>query len=346
MNDIKISVIMPVYNAGKYLKIAVDSLINQTYKNFKLWLIDDGSTDGSGKVCDDFAQNYDNIEVVHKKNGGICDARNVGLSYIEDGYVYFMDNDDVLDEHAFEIMNKALSEERFDVLTFGARLTNIEKSVTTSTIDRVLPDFTCVTKDDIKDALPKYFNSDMLLCVWDKLYRTQYLKTNNISFNSFFTHGGEDFDFNLNIIKTVPKIKNINSVLYNYYIRDTQSTYRKFNGNVYLHTLKNLNLTTEIIKQYELDMQNFIYVRFIEYRLRLIFMLCHSQCNMNKREKVEICKKNFSNDGYNIIFRSKALLDYLKLKGVSFKKKILVVACCYNMHALAVNIVMLWRKNG
>ncbi len=346
MSDIKISVVMPVYNAGKYLQTAVDSLIGQTCQNFKLWLVDDGSTDGSGKICDAYAGEYENIEVIHKENGGICDARNTGLSRVQSEYVYFMDNDDVLDARAFEVMNAALREESFDVLTFGARLTNIEKGVTTSTIDRVLEDFCCSSQEELQAVLPKLLEKEMLLCVWDKLYKTEFLKSNNICFDPFFTHGGEDFDFNLKILKSVPRIKNINAVLYHYFIRDTQSTYRKFNANVYLHTMKNLALTAQVIKQYALDMNGFLYERYIQYRLRLLFMLVHSRSEMNKRERISLCRKNFKNDGYDRAFRNKAIKHYFKLKNVSLQKKVLAAACCYNMCAVAVNIVLLWRKNG
>ena len=74
-----ISVIIPVYNAEKYLKQCVDSVLNQTYKNFEIILVNDGSADSSGKICDDYASRYDFIKVIHKQNGGASSARNEGL---------------------------------------------------------------------------------------------------------------------------------------------------------------------------------------------------------------------------------------------------------------------------
>ena len=80
MSEIKVSVIVPVYNVEKYLEECVNSLIGQTLKEIEILLIDDGSTDSSGEICDQYAQQYDNIRVIHKENGGLGDARNVGAS--------------------------------------------------------------------------------------------------------------------------------------------------------------------------------------------------------------------------------------------------------------------------
>ena len=84
-----ITVFMPVYNAEKYLKEAIDSILNQTFQNFELLIIDDGSTDESGKICDQYSEIDSRIHVIHKKNGGLSDARNVGLDYAVGEYIFF-----------------------------------------------------------------------------------------------------------------------------------------------------------------------------------------------------------------------------------------------------------------
>lgn len=96
-------IITPVYNVENYLERCVDSLVNQSYGNVKIVLIDDGSTDSSPKICDNYAERFENISVIHKKNGGLSDARNAGLSYcfensknIDDDYVTFVDSDDFI----------------------------------------------------------------------------------------------------------------------------------------------------------------------------------------------------------------------------------------------------------
>ena len=99
-----ISVIVPVYNVEKYLEKCVDSIINQTYKNLEIILVDDGATDNSGKMCDEFAKKDSRIKVIHKENGGLSDARNFGLDVATGKYIQFIDSDDYIDEDMLELL--------------------------------------------------------------------------------------------------------------------------------------------------------------------------------------------------------------------------------------------------
>lgn len=94
-----VSVIIPVYNTEKYLKKCVDSVRNQTYQNLEIWLVDDGSTDSSGAICDEYAQMDTRISVIHKANGGLSDARNAALDQISGEYIAFIDSDDWISEN-------------------------------------------------------------------------------------------------------------------------------------------------------------------------------------------------------------------------------------------------------
>ena len=93
-NNIKVSVIMPVYNSGEYLKTAVESILNQSLKEIELILVDDGSTDGSSERCDEYAAKDSRVVVIHQKNGGICNARNAALKIARGEYIGFSDHDD------------------------------------------------------------------------------------------------------------------------------------------------------------------------------------------------------------------------------------------------------------
>lgn len=96
-NDL-ISIVIPIYNVEKYLKRCVDSVINQTYKNLEIILVDDGSTDNCGKICDEYAKKDKRIKVIHKKNGGLSDARNAGIDVSKGRYLSFIDSDDFVDK--------------------------------------------------------------------------------------------------------------------------------------------------------------------------------------------------------------------------------------------------------
>ncbi len=106
MNDMDktVSVILPIYNVEKYLERAVESVSNQTYNNLEIILVDDGSTDSSGKICDDMSLRDNRIKVIHKQNGGLSDARNVGKRVAKGQYILFIDSDDFINEKMIEIL--------------------------------------------------------------------------------------------------------------------------------------------------------------------------------------------------------------------------------------------------
>lgn len=104
----KVTIIVPIYNVEKYLKEAIESTINQTYKNLEIILVDDGSTDNSGKICDEYTKIDNRIKVIHKNNGGLSDARNAGLDNATGKYIMFLDSDDFLEIDAVENMHKEI----------------------------------------------------------------------------------------------------------------------------------------------------------------------------------------------------------------------------------------------
>lgn len=106
--DSLITIVVPVYNVEKYLERCVRSLINQTYKNLEIILVDDGSTDNSGNLCDNYMKNDRRIKVIHKKNGGLSDARNAGLNVAKGKYISFIDSDDYVEDKFIEILYNSL----------------------------------------------------------------------------------------------------------------------------------------------------------------------------------------------------------------------------------------------
>ena len=110
-----ISIIVPVYNVEQYLEKCINSIINQTYKNLEIILVDDGATDNSGKMCDELAKTDNRIKVYHKENGGLSDARNYGVERAIGEYIGFVDSDDYIDEEMYEKLYGAIKKEDVDV---------------------------------------------------------------------------------------------------------------------------------------------------------------------------------------------------------------------------------------
>ena len=114
MNEL-ISIVVPVYNVEKYLKKCIDSIINQTYENLEIILVDDGSTDNSKKICDEYILKDNRIKVIHKENGGLSDARNVGVDKAKGEYIVFIDSDDWIDEKMIEILYYIIKKNNSDI---------------------------------------------------------------------------------------------------------------------------------------------------------------------------------------------------------------------------------------
>lgn len=112
----QVSIIIPIYNVEKYLPECVDSVRNQTYSNLQIILVNDGSPDNCGSLCDEYAKLDNRINVVHKENGGLSDARNAGLPYVTGEFVYYLDSDDYLETNAFEILMDKQNDTNADIV--------------------------------------------------------------------------------------------------------------------------------------------------------------------------------------------------------------------------------------
>lgn len=162
---VKISVIVPVYNVQEYLKKCVDSIRNQTFENMEIILVNDGSTDLSGKLCDEFAKKDARIKVIHKKNGGLSDARNFGIDAAAGDFLFFVDSDDWLDEDMLELLYGIAMEEDADIVECSYRnvfLDHVEEE-TANTGELVIGDSIFALRGQI---FWRYFKS----VAWNKLY--------------------------------------------------------------------------------------------------------------------------------------------------------------------------------
>ena len=119
-----ISIVVPVYNVADYLHYAIESLLKQTYQNFEVILVNDGSTDDSPRLCDDYARKYKNIHVFHKENGGLSDARNFGVTKANSDWIFFLDPDDYLEDYTLELIVKIQEIHQADLISTKVKATS------------------------------------------------------------------------------------------------------------------------------------------------------------------------------------------------------------------------------
>ena len=210
----KFSIIIPCYNAEKYIDRCLNSIINQSYKNFEIIIINDGSTDKSLEIIQKYMNHYDNILCITQDNQGVAIARNKGIEYISGNKFIFVDADDTINSELLFNLNELLSTKDSNIVRYNANL--IEDKIINET------KYFCKQFDiiDGKSAL-KYFVSQQVRYgpLWLYCYDTQFYKLNNFNFIENRVH--EDF-YNIYILSKAISIQGIDYIGYNY-IKNNQS---------------------------------------------------------------------------------------------------------------------------
>ena len=217
-----ISVIVPIYNVEKYLRKCVDSILNQTYENLEIILVDDGSTDNCPKICDYYQKKDKRIRVIHKENGGLSDARNCGLDIAKGEYVGFVDSDDFIHHRMFELLLKYLLENNADISICNyTKVTEVDLKIDENI---ELKEINCYSK---KEFIKKLVQEDggKYIVAWNKLYKRKIF--DQLRFPYGRQH--EDEFIIHHVIDLSKKIVCINEYLYYYLQRNNSIMSQKFN---------------------------------------------------------------------------------------------------------------------
>lgn len=217
----KISIVVPVYKVEKYLNRCVHSLINQTYPNVEVILVDDGSPDSCPEMCDTYAGKYLNIKVIHKPNGGLSDARNAGLQEATGEYILFVDSDDYIELDTCEKFIIAIGNSQPDIVVGNAKWIDGEKESImqhkTNTYGKVI-----TGEQYLKMELKL---GTMYMAAWLNLYNRVFLLNNRLEFKVGLLHEDEQFTPRA-FLKAIGVI-GTDIVFYNYIIRDGSITKSK-----------------------------------------------------------------------------------------------------------------------
>lgn len=215
----QISVIVPVYNVINYLERCIDSLLAQTYKNIMIILIDDGSTDGSEQICDEYARKNNNIMVIHQKNQGLGCARNSGLQIANGEFIAFVDSDDWIDPNMYEIMHRELITYGCDIATCGRVIVKEGKK------DKKLFCLNESKQLSTIEAIEKYLlQSEINMSACDKLFKRKLFQ--DIHFPSYYN--SEDIVPVYKVLKRAKKIVLTGQPFYYYFYRASSITKTKY----------------------------------------------------------------------------------------------------------------------
>lgn len=310
-----ISVVVPIYNVEKYLRKCINSIINQTYSNLEIILVNDGSTDGSGEICNEYACKDGRILVINKRNGGLSDARNCGIEIAKGKYIVFIDSDDYIETDMIENLYRACIDNGAQIACCGKIIERGKKINEVNCKENF-----CVSAEDaIKRML---LLRDIDVSAWDKMYKMELFKDIRYPINKYY----EDMGTTYKLLDKADKIVHINKPEYHYVIR--------LNSITTTFSIKHLDMlsTSKEIHEYIVEKypqlteisKSFCYLQYFTILLEL-----HNVSNKKQyKEQYKVIKRQYN----------KEIADILANQYIPKYKKIMAILIFMNMYEI-VNII-------
>lgn len=281
MKTPEISIIIPVYQVEKYLPRCLDSILAQTYADFELILVDDGSTDNSGVICDSYSEKDKRIRVLHQQNAGVSAARNAGLDAAQGKYIGFVDADDWVDTEMFRILHEDAKSENADIVMCDAVTKTDGKPDAEDTIP-MLDESCMIRKNDWSPALLAY----MAGAVWRCLYKRELIKDLRFPVGIKIS---EDRLFNLQAMGKADNLHYDKRGLYYRYVRLGSACY-SYHDDLFEVACRGYDVAVPILEKYWGDEYIPIYTRsfIISNALQAIYQICSKACPVKgMKAKVE-----------------------------------------------------------
>lgn len=314
----QISVIIPVYNIEKHLQRCINSILTQTFTDFEILLIDDGSTDKSGNICDEYANKDNRIKVFHKENGGVSSARNVGLRNALGHWIAFVDSDDFVDPNWLQSFDPYDETYMLKMQGYTALNKNIQFKCTLSK-EKIIGKKNILNK---LIELEKKQNT-VFRVPWSKLYKNKIIKENNINFNESISLG-EDYLFSLYYLLQISSLYITDDIKYNYCIENSTLNKKKysFSHNIYTYNEFNIVANKFLERTKYTTFYSYIISQQLEALLHRVFRL--NDCSYEEKKTVIDIYKHVQNDeiNMNLSFPYNSIVYLRKLK-TSFITKII-----------------------
>ncbi len=289
--SIKVSVIVPVYNVEKQLPRCLDSLLAQTHQDLEVLLVDDGSKDSSGIICDQYAQKDSRFRVFHKENGGLSSARNYAIPFATGKYLLFLDSDDSLEPQTVQACLDATDHQKFDVVCFGYRHYIEDNGSVRFTKESGYPSITVDFKEDLFRQFTQLYQAGVLGYVTDKLIRTSCVKENNVLFDRILLV--EDSLFTLKLFSNINNLRAIEDCFYNYFHRVGESvtlTFKKESFDCYFERIRRIE---EIMRKNDCVDRDFLYDMFCSNILWVYESMFLSSCKLSFKERRKFLRTAF-----------------------------------------------------
>lgn len=287
MENIKISVIVPIYNTEKFLRKCIESIVNQTLQEIEIILINDGSTDNSHNICLEYAEKYpEKIRYINNKNIGCSATRNLGIKLAQGEYIAFVDSDDYIEPNMYKEMYDLIIKNNFDLVITGIKY--LKKEI------------------EFRKRIPKLklnnteilYEKNLLCYVWNKLFKKDLITKNNLFFLKS-SHFGEDMIFCFMYCLHIKSIGVINKINYNYILHGNNSV---FNIEKRLDVFKSFQYLYDYLKKKQVSEETYYYFYklFDLYAIAGSYMLL-SNSKITSKQEFNRYKKIFLEKNLTVI---------------------------------------------
>jgi len=323
----KISIIVPVYNVEKYLDNGIKHILNQTYRNLEVILVDDGSTDSSGEICDRYAQQDTRVHVVHKKNGGSSSARNLGLELATGDYIGFLDADDYADETMYEVLHRTMKNTECVIAQVMSRDFDEQGNMLKDAY-RSSGQVNYLSKSEMFRLLMLH-EGDSSFCT--KLIKGEFAKQFRFSENRL----NEDFELVLKMLEKVEGVYSIEEAHYNILIRQGSNQRSGFKPNLYEAMIDNSDLAYRMMEkdypELRKETERFRYFQRLDYLLHIPVeqMTKHNMCYQKVIREVR---------------KGKSIWQVNPFLTEKEKRNLLILSICPKLSKRVHGLIMILRK--
>lgn len=326
MKDL-VSIVVPVYNVEKYLSECIESIQNQSYENLEIILVDDGSTDMSGRICERYKREDERIKVFHRRNSGVSATRNYGIAMSHGKYIMFVDSDDTIDKDTVKDNYFLAEKTRSELVIYCFRY--IRKDINEIKDNGFDRSYLGKAQDVFKTCFEVLIDRELINPPWNKFIKKSLLDDNNIRFNEKYSIC-EDMAFSTEVLSASKIITLNGNIYYNYNLQQQGTLVFKFHNN-YFEALTNFyDIALQYCRKFrdnkkQLEKLDTLYSGLVIMYLKQIS--CNSGWNLARKKKMIKSVVN------NMKFKS-------ALNNAAFNKKKSIVRKMINMHAYgAINLM-------
>ena len=321
-NNIKVSIIMPVYKVEEYVGKAIESIQAQTLTDWEFLIVDDGTPDRSGEICDEYAVKDSRIKVIHKENGGAPSARNMAIEIAKGEYFYFLDSDDWAEPTMLEDMYNLAKRDNAQLVVAGFYIDTYIGNGQFMTDNYVVEDAVYPDKETFRKNAYKLFDKNLLYTPWNKLFEAKYVMENNLRFPTTFW---DDFPFNVSVVRNVERVTVTSKQYYHFLRARTESETAAYRPGMYEKREEEHGWMVNLYNEWEVKdeaSEEMIARRYVERFIGCVENITNPKCEMTEKEKRAEIKKMLANPRVSKMVKvAKPRSTYMKIMLLPIKWK-------------------------